>query len=282
MAEHHSEATDEGLPTAEPAESFKGYRRCLCSFIDVLGFRDLVLASCLDQDAKLKLHTILKQFQRNLHHKGVPGDRENKEPPLIVRAFSDSIVRIVPLDNADEPLSDFDLESEIVHELIDLCGAQFDLLSLGILVRGGFAIGDIYWDDHQIFGPALIEAYDLESKTAVYPRIVLSNVVSSHIREGKVGFMSASYRREDFDGTWFADYLGFYSAMLAPNIVFSKDDFHKPFEVFRFHIADLLAHTDTTERIREKHLWLAKYFNSIVAAVPPEFTRKWSHLSIDI
>lgn len=280
-AEPQSDASDQALTTSERQEPVGDYRRCLCSFIDVLGFRELVLASGEDLEAKRKVHLILKQFQRNLHHKGVPGGRENKEPPLVVRAFSDSIVRIVPLGSRCNSLFYDDVESEIIHELIDLCGAQFDLLTMGILVRGGISIGDVYWDDHQMFGPALIDAYDLESKTAVYPRIVLSNAVTKHIREGKIGILGASYWREDADGTWFADYLGFYSAMLAPNIVFNKEGFHKPFEVFRSHIADLLAQPPPSERVREKHLWLASYFNDIVTSVPSDFTQTWSHLPIE-
>jgi hypothetical protein len=236
MAKHISlgstAGTDQNLTTAQGNDTFSGYRRCLCSFIDVLGFRELVIASSQDEQAKRKVHMILKQFQRNYNHKGVPGDRESKEAPLVVRAFSDSIVRIVPLGSHDKPLAAEDLASEIVHELIDLCGAQFDLLTLGILVRGGLAIGEVYWDDHQIFGPALIHAYHLENKLAVYPRIVLDTVVGDHLRNDKVSFLSSNYRRQDSDEAWFVDYLGFYSAMLAPNIVFNKKGFHRPFEVF--------------------------------------------------
>jgi hypothetical protein len=271
--------TDLGKPMEQQKDKFTGYRGCLCTFIDVLGFRELVLASCKDEQAKSKVHTILKQFQRNYNHKGVPGDRSSKEAPLIVKAFSDSIVRIVPL-NGDQ--GSIDLTSEITHEVIDLCGAQFDLLTLGILVRGGLAIGDLYWDANQIFGPALIRAYDLENNLAVYPRIVLDGVVSDHIRNEKCRFLSSDYVCQDFDGAWYVDYLGFYSAMLAPHFVFQKDDYHKPFEVFRSHIIQNLSNSETYDGTRVKQMWLTKYFNRIVAAVPPEFRDRWSHLTIPI
>jgi hypothetical protein len=286
MADHLSlgstAGTGQDLATTQRAELFAGYRRCLCCFIDVLGFRELVVASRQDEQAKSKLHKILRQFQRNLNHKGVPGDRKSKEPALIVRAFSDSIIRIVPLGDHDRHLTEEEVASEIVHELIDLCGAQFDLLTDGILVRGGLAIGELYWDDHEIFGPALIDAYDLENKMAVHPRIVLDAVVSDYLRKGTAEFVSFNYRRQESDDTWFVDYLGFYSAMLAPNMILNKTGFHKPFEVFRSHIVDNLAKFQSTERVQAKHLWLANYFNGVVAEVPAEFIKKWSHLLVPV
>lgn len=274
--------TGPGNSMGQQKDSFAGYRRCLCTFIDVLGFRELVLTSSKDEQAKAKVHMILSQFQRNCNHKGVPGDRSSKEPPIIVKAFSDSIVRIVPLNGAEGSIQAGGFASEVVHEVIDLCGAQFDLLTHGILVRGGLAIGDLYWDANQMFGPALIRAYELENNFAVYPRIVLDEVVSDLVKNEKCGFSSSNIICQDFDGVWYVDYLGFYSAMLAPHIVFQKDRFHKPFEVFRSHIVQNLSDSHAFDRTRARHMWLAKYFNRIVTAVPREFKKRWSHLAIPI
>lgn len=43
----------------------------------------------------------------------------------------------------------------------------------GFFFRGGVTIGDLFHDGHIVFGPALNQAYDLESKKAVYPRAIL-------------------------------------------------------------------------------------------------------------
>lgn len=45
--------------------------------------------------------------------------------------------------------------------------------SVGWLVRGGITIGDFYIDDMFVWGAALVKAYELEEKIAVYPRVIL-------------------------------------------------------------------------------------------------------------
>ena len=68
--------------------------------------------------------------------------------------------------------------------------------SLGFLLRGGIAIGDIYHDDEVVFGPALVRAYELKSQIAVYPRIVLDKEVLDqghiqgfHVHEDGIYFL---------------------------------------------------------------------------------------------
>ncbi len=49
------------------------------------------------------------------------------------------------------------------------------LIEKGILFRGGLTIGNIIHNENgTVFGQALIDAYQLETKSAKYPRIVLS------------------------------------------------------------------------------------------------------------
>jgi hypothetical protein len=89
------------------------------------------------------------------------------------------------------------------------------LLDLGILVRGGVALGPVYYADTIIFGPSLIEAYRLESQTAVYPRIILSDRVLESIADdnelSEYKRMNAAWCRSmvrrDFDGLDHLDVL---------------------------------------------------------------------------
>jgi hypothetical protein len=50
-----------------------------------------------------------------------------------------------------------------------------DLLHMGFLTRGAIVVGDLFHRDNVIFGPALLEAYQIESREAFYPRIIVSN-----------------------------------------------------------------------------------------------------------
>jgi hypothetical protein len=49
----------------------------------------------------------------------------------------------------------------------------FRLLRLGFLSRGGIAKGPAYHRDGKVFGPAILEAYRLENRVAVFPRVIL-------------------------------------------------------------------------------------------------------------
>lgn len=55
-----------------------------------------------------------------------------------------------------------------------------DLLKLGFLVRGAVTYGDLYHQDNVVFGPALLEAVDIEEQEAFYPRILISEGARIH------------------------------------------------------------------------------------------------------
>lgn len=83
----------------------------------------------------------------------------------------------------------------------------------GLFLRGGLTTGPVCMTDEIIFGSSLIECYELESKAAIVPRVILSEALSTVLR--------SSFPREDLgrdpdsgksicrdvDGWWFVNYL---------------------------------------------------------------------------
>jgi hypothetical protein len=54
--------------------------------------------------------------------------------------------------------------------------------NLGMMIRGGIALGGLVHEEGgALFGPAMNEAYHLESKSAVYPRVVISSSAKAHL-----------------------------------------------------------------------------------------------------
>ncbi|MGA2192943.1 MAG: hypothetical protein ABSG42_06135, partial [Nitrospirota bacterium] len=60
--------------------------------------------------------------------------------------------------------------------------ASNQLLLKRFSVRGGVTIGDLYHDHRVIFGPAMVEAVELERK-AYYPRLLCSEELSQHLKQ---------------------------------------------------------------------------------------------------
>ena len=134
------------------------YKPALVAFMDILGFEALIKK--LDKQPQLqdsvyaslsKIHAIGKR----LNDPRFPTVHDN----LNVSVFSDCIA--------------ITCEMEEMGHLFWTCGhLQADLLFSGILVRGGITYGKIVHEGNLLYGEGLIDAYRLESKAAIYPRIV--------------------------------------------------------------------------------------------------------------
>lgn len=158
------------------------YDRRIIAFIDILGFREMVKESEYDPTRIEFLYSILDylkdwnisdkwdlkfvEIEEDAQKKGVHNfDIRGKTNST---SFSDSIVVSVKVDNNINEMT-----STLVANLAYI-GAI--LIEKGILFRGGLTIGNIiHTQTGTVFGQGLIDAYLLETKSAKYPRIVLSD-----------------------------------------------------------------------------------------------------------
>src|SRR5699024_9537070 len=125
-----------------------------------------------------------------------------------ITIFSDSIVISYPVN----------LTSSLFHILIDLIHIQLDMWFNGILFRGSVDSEDICHKGSIVFGPGLVYAYKLESKCAIYSRIVLTketiqlgarNAPSQNTFSMEIEYILDLLNKSD-DGFYFIDYLGQY------------------------------------------------------------------------
>ena len=129
------------------------YERRVVVFCDVLGWRDHIDKASNDPKKIGDLRRLILHASRSLNL------REKLD--LRISTFSDNIVI-----------------SQALSEKTQMLVQQMALLQLGVLfegflLRGGITIGDIVHDNQVVFGPGLNRAYEIESKIARYPRIVL-------------------------------------------------------------------------------------------------------------
>jgi hypothetical protein len=129
------------------------YERRVVAFYDVLGWRSHI------KRAAQKTEEI--SFLRRLILKTARATRMDKGLDLRVSTFSDNVV-ISQIPGANTP-----------QLLMQLAIWQLGAAINGFLFRGGVTVGDLVHEDEAVFGPGLNRAYYLESKIAMYPRIVL-------------------------------------------------------------------------------------------------------------
>jgi len=247
------------------------YTKAIVTFIDILGFRDLVSKASFEE-IKQKID-LITYFATPLADNDDDEGEETFNPTII--QFSDSIIRVRPID------SGFNKKYQIgilFHELLDLVQAQGDLINKGILLRGGIAMGDVYISGNTIFGPAFISAYDIESKLANFPRIVISpdlikeaktnNLLKAnhHDLEQELKYIGNLTTKGD-DGIWFVDYC-----RAVQEEVNEPEDYVEFLKNHKSLIIENATAFKGLTSVSAKYMWLANYHNTCVASkIKPEF-----------
>ncbi|TAL33967.1 MAG: hypothetical protein EPN93_13120 [Spirochaetes bacterium] len=97
----------------------------------------------------------------------------------IIKTFSDSIIIYSPISDDDRQLY-----LQGVFSTITACAAAYTILMHDeIIFRGGIDIGIAFEiGNEEIYGSALVKAYELESKTARYPRIVIGDELVAFLK----------------------------------------------------------------------------------------------------
>lgn len=234
------------------------YERSVVTFLDILGFSDLLNSKSPEEI--MALFGRLERFTKPDPHVLSYG-RTVSVPYFFT--ISDAVVRIRPVDTEFR-------DGAIVHEILDLFHAQVNLVNQGVLIRGGVALGQAHCGpegEGPPFGPALVRAYNIEAKEAIYPRLVIDDeLLEQH--EGDVSLRSqTSSKREEKeilsrllatgeDGMRYIDYLS------IENI----GEFDDPSEYLTF----LQSHCDLVKAglakfskgsVFRKYQWLKQYHN---------------------
>lgn len=178
--------------------------RIVC-FLDILGFKNHILSSINfdGSDCTKKIEDLAEAFSeiRDILDIDRPEERVEKE----VTQFSDSIVISFKATK----------ESEVYYTLLDILWVQISLVQRGILCRGSVARGKLIHTPQLLFGPAMVEAYTLESEVAMYPRIILGKAIiqagiEAHARHHLPHHEAHSILnlvKKDSDGMYYINYV---------------------------------------------------------------------------
>ena len=231
----------------EPMFPHQKYEDRLVAFIDVLGFSNLVDDTKCDEQ---KLRHLTAGLD-TLYNRIWAWEADGVYSSFAFTQFSDSIVISALAESSDS----FAMLQQLllgVMELVD----DYD-----ILVRGGIARGQLIHDRTMVVGPAMVEAYHLESKEAKYPRIIIEKGLKEQIEADIKVYVKEHYGmselpsqdnlfKTDEDGWCYLDYV---------NPVPDYFEFLDPEDHFK--LLDRLVKKglqSDKEEVRKKYPWLKK------------------------
>lgn len=148
-------------------EVLKNYEDMIVIFLDILGSKEM---SSFEE--KYKIHRI---FHESVKQSQDLQDSKEKEHVVYTRklfSFSDCAYVFYKY-KPDVEESRKDLSKLFQVALFNTSLMTLRLLNEGYLVRGGVTYGSAYFDELSFFGPAVEDAYLIESKKAVTPRILI-------------------------------------------------------------------------------------------------------------
>ena len=237
------------------------YEECIVTFIDILGFRNLI-----GQSSAAGIRKILRIFREHAkpYDDGDCADPHERRTMSEVRLeiVSDAVVRARTIHTNYK-------DGALFHELLDLVFIQSLCLDAGILLRGALTIDYMHVGrdlEGPVFGPGLVKAYLMEEREAVYPRIIIDEAVMERFpkdkalwKEGHDQAQEDRYVRdlikEDEAGLAFVDYLRAIKTEL---------------ENYSGYLRFLEGHRDvvrqglsaaTQREVRRKYAWLRNYHN---------------------
>lgn len=217
------------------------YREKYIVFIDMLGFSNLVRASVQDADKQATIVEAIGRLKDTACCNPALG--------LMISYFSDCLV-----------LSANRTAAGLFEMLQSVRTIAENLLVVDVLIRGGFVVGDIHHLEQFMFGPGMLEAYDLERLHAKHPTVLVSQPVWNDV-EG-AGLEHFFVHDDAEPDRHFVHYLISFSSYdpTPRNGLLILDG---PAKLVRHFIARRLATGEGP--VRAKAEWLERYWNETVA-----------------
>ena len=231
----------------EPYIPHQSYEDRVVAFIDVLGFSAMVEKTSTDEK-KLQL---LTSALDGLHNKFWEWEADGVYSSFSFTQFSDSIVISALAESSDS----FSMLMQLLLGTMDLVD------DYGILLRGGIARGQLIHDNTMLVGPAMVDAYRLESKVAIYPRIIIEEelkklfddnmeaYIRNHTNLDEVPVFNRIFKKDDDD--WY--YLDYIQPAEEYNNESTPDEHLKKLG----YLAEKGLKSDE-EKVRIKYEWLKK------------------------
>lgn len=181
------EATENTSGILEPEGLRKSYSNRLVAWIDILGMRKRIKSDLNDAEDIFGVMEKLRNFVQ------VPCANLAKEGKLQYTQIADGFMIVADLECATEFC---EILSDVQWRVLIEC----QMLLRGALTAGKVSVSE---DPLIIIGPAYVDAYMLESESAIYPRIILTDEFFTQAKE----YLNFKYIATDTDKEKYLDFL---------------------------------------------------------------------------
>ncbi|TVT66463.1 MAG: hypothetical protein FHK79_16965 [Pseudomonas sp.] len=257
------------------------YEQRVIGFVDILGFGQLVADSESDGEKFRLIHCVLEKINQVEDVYGSPEDlfahsnyaslsdnfkkeldavfdkmRAKAQPTRVtVTTFSDSIVFSSPASSAGLANFRYFLIKLLAHTN-----------SFQLLLRGGISCGSLVHTEQMIFGPAMNQAYYLESKVAKNPRIVVDEDFETLVEKLEDQSL-ASLIRSELVRQHASLEAHFDTLSLATNKVAQNMCKANAYEILvneKITIESLMRGAPSDPNIMSKLYWYVSYYNDFL------------------
>ena len=250
------------------------YENRVVCFLDILGFKEHIKATLVQEeddeeriDSLVEALDLMKYLVDKVDH-GVESSHR-------VTQFSDSIV------------ISFDVR-EPGQRLFTFCSLLWVFINLtrrGVLIRGGISEGKIVHTDKVLFGPAMNEAYRLESEVAIYPRVIVAESVlmgltqvdaDCYERKGEIDGVLECIAEDPIDGLHYVDYIAKAQSEL--------DDPDLDYPIYLSGLKRLVETglLNELECVRKKYKWLNEKLQSHLNELEQTFKQRRSEFAPEL
>jgi hypothetical protein len=232
------------------------YEKRLVLFLDILGFQKIIDATevkeSFDQDKVVAIHQAIQILNEGFDNLALGKSKR-------VTQFSDSVVM------------SFDIQEYTGKKIFSgITAVLMTLIEHSWICRGAISYGFIYHDDDALFGPALNEAYNTESKAALYPRVIFDRTILDLFSDPppNLAFLKdyqydpRPYVNIDTDDRYYFDY---FTGILG-GISYRRFDGVDYYKKLRKIITDGRRYRSPDVRI--KYDWMKNKYNQFVTYLP--------------
>ncbi len=205
------------------------------AYLDILGVTARIKQPNDDMLSMNKLHNLYTFSMEQTQAIAIEGNKDIK-----FKIFSDNII-IAKKTTPETLRDDIYCVLSCVGHFQELAASD----SVGWLLRGGITIGSLFIDDAMVWGKALLRAYELEDKIAIYPRVIIDNNVIQNISEDDKSY---GFVRYDIDGFAFLNYL--YNCHFVGKMLMNG------FELMKTEVGD-----NPNDKVLQKLIWHKNFVN---------------------